>query len=285
MDLSDLALWKPLIAAVNGHCLGAGLEVALQCDLRIASSQRQLRPARSRPSASIPAVSGLHRLLKAVPSAHAMQMALTGERIDAAGGAAHRARIRCGRTPQRCASAPSRSRSASPRNAPLAVQAIKKLSRQTSHLSEADAQQLTELYWGVLRDTQDRIEGRARVRRKTHAPLQRAAERPSSIEHGDIPMTIPQPTALDHRRARRRRSRSAPRRSAMRRQPYPTQKPITLVVPVRPGRRQRHPGARASHRACRRSSARPWSSTTSPARAATSAPTSWRARRPTATRC
>ena len=46
-------------------------------------------------------------------------------------------------------------------NAPLAVQAIKKLSRQTQHLSEADAQQLTELYWGVLRDTHDRIEGRA----------------------------------------------------------------------------------------------------------------------------
>jgi E-phenylitaconyl-CoA hydratase len=45
-------------------------------------------------------------------------------------------------------------------NAPLAVQAIKKLSRQTQHLSEADAQQLTELYWGVLRDTDDRTEGR-----------------------------------------------------------------------------------------------------------------------------
>ena len=45
-------------------------------------------------------------------------------------------------------------------NAPLAVQAIKKLSRQTGHLSEADAQELTELYWGVLRDTEDRIEGR-----------------------------------------------------------------------------------------------------------------------------
>ena len=44
--------------------------------------------------------------------------------------------------------------------APLAVQAIKKLSRATQHLSEADAQQLTELYWGVLRDTDDRLEGR-----------------------------------------------------------------------------------------------------------------------------
>jgi enoyl-CoA hydratase/carnithine racemase len=46
-------------------------------------------------------------------------------------------------------------------NAPLAVQAVKKLSRQTAHLSEPDAQELTELHWGVLRDTNDRQEGRA----------------------------------------------------------------------------------------------------------------------------
>ncbi|HJV26738.1 MAG TPA: enoyl-CoA hydratase-related protein [Aromatoleum sp.] len=45
-------------------------------------------------------------------------------------------------------------------NAPLAVQAVKKPSRQISHLSEADAQQLMELYWGVLRDSADRLEGR-----------------------------------------------------------------------------------------------------------------------------
>jgi enoyl-CoA hydratase/carnithine racemase len=46
------------------------------------------------------------------------------------------------------------------RNGPLAVQAVKRLARQTAHLSDADAQQLTEMYWGVLRDTQDRQEGR-----------------------------------------------------------------------------------------------------------------------------
>ncbi|CAG9170495.1 Carnitinyl-CoA dehydratase [Cupriavidus laharis] len=158
MDLSDLGLWKPLIAAVNGHCLGAGLEIALQCDLRVASQAATFGlPEAS--VGSIPAVSGLHRLLKAVPSAHAMQMALTGERIDAE-------QAQCiGLVTELVAPEALLDRALTlatriARNAPLAVQAIKKLSRQTPHLGESDAQQLTELYWGVLRDTADRLEGR-----------------------------------------------------------------------------------------------------------------------------
>lgn len=158
MDLSDLGVWKPLIAAVNGHCLGAGLEIALQCDVRLASESATFGlPEAS--VGSIPAVSGLHRLLKAVPSAHAMQMALTGERIDAEQAQ------RMGLVTERVAPEVLIDRALTladriARNAPLAVQAIKKLSRQTPHLGEADAQQLTELYWGVLRDTTDRLEGR-----------------------------------------------------------------------------------------------------------------------------
>jgi len=158
MDLADVALWKPLIAAVNGHCLGAGLEIALQCDLRIASLASSFGLPETKVG-SIPAVSGLHRLLKAVPSAHAMQMVLTGDRIDA-----EEAR-RIGLVSEtveptalldRAMAIASRIAS----NAPLALQAVKKLSRQTGHLGDADAQQLTELYWGVLRDTADRLEGR-----------------------------------------------------------------------------------------------------------------------------
>lgn len=158
MDLTDLGLWKPMIAAINGHCLGAGLEIALQCDVRVASGNATFGLPETAVG-SIPAVSGLHRLLKAVPSAHAMQMVLTGEKIDAEQarriGLVSEA-VEAGALLDRALSIAGRIAA----NAPLAVQAVKKLSRQTSHLGEADAQQLTELYWGVLRDTADRIEGR-----------------------------------------------------------------------------------------------------------------------------
>ncbi len=158
MDLSDLSFWKPLIAAINGHCLGAGLELALQCDLRVASSNATFGLPEAAVG-SIPAVSGLHRLLKAVPSAHAMRMALTGERIDAA-QAERIGLISETVSHERLLDHARALAHRIARNAPLALQAIKKLSRQTAHLSEADAQDLTELYWGVLRDTEDRIEGR-----------------------------------------------------------------------------------------------------------------------------
>lgn len=159
MDLADLDLHKPLIAAVNGHCLGGGLELALQCDLRIASSSASFGLPEAAVG-SIPAVSGLHRLMRAVPAAHAMQMALTGQRIDARqaqniGLISELLETREALLERALALAERIAQ-----QAPLAVQALQTLSRSTAHLSDRDAQRLTELYWGVLRDTEDRIEGR-----------------------------------------------------------------------------------------------------------------------------
>jgi enoyl-CoA hydratase/carnithine racemase len=42
----DMQIWKPIIAAINGACLGGGFEVALACDIRIAAENAYTRLGR-----------------------------------------------------------------------------------------------------------------------------------------------------------------------------------------------------------------------------------------------
>jgi enoyl-CoA hydratase/carnithine racemase len=76
-----LEVQKPLIAAVNGYCLAGGLELALVCDIRVASENAQF---------GCPEVKwnllhgyGAQRLPDIVGLSNAMYLLLTGEFIDA----------------------------------------------------------------------------------------------------------------------------------------------------------------------------------------------------------
>ncbi|MBI2906609.1 MAG: enoyl-CoA hydratase/isomerase family protein [Chloroflexi bacterium] len=72
---------KPLIAAINGYCLAGGQELALACDIRIASDTAHFgAPEVKR---GILHGYGALRLVHAIPMASAMEMLLTGEMIDA----------------------------------------------------------------------------------------------------------------------------------------------------------------------------------------------------------
>ncbi len=158
IDLSDLEVWKPIVAAINGHCLGGGLELALQCDLRIAADHASFALPEAK-VASIPAVGGVQYLLRAVAAAHAMKMALTGERIDAE--QALRIGLVSDLMPREALMSTAldiAGRIAA--NGPLAVQTIKKLAAQTAHLAPRDFVAQSNLHWGLLRDSEDRIEGR-----------------------------------------------------------------------------------------------------------------------------
>ncbi len=77
------ALDKPVLAAINGYCLGGGLELALMCDLRIAAASARL----GLPDAQLgfsPA-GGLTWLLpRLIGAGRAMHLALDAEPIDAA---------------------------------------------------------------------------------------------------------------------------------------------------------------------------------------------------------
>jgi enoyl-CoA hydratase/carnithine racemase len=73
---------KPIVAAIHGYCLGLGLEMALACDLRIASDDARFGLPEVR-RGIIPGQGGTQRLPRAVPPNVALEMILTGEPIDA----------------------------------------------------------------------------------------------------------------------------------------------------------------------------------------------------------
>jgi enoyl-CoA hydratase len=73
---------KPVIAVINGFCLGGGLEVALACDIRIASRNAKLGLPEIK-LGIIPGGGGTVRLTKIAGGAVARMMAMTGEPISA----------------------------------------------------------------------------------------------------------------------------------------------------------------------------------------------------------
>lgn len=73
---------KPTIAAINGFALGGGLELALSCDIRIASTNAQL----GLPEVGLgimPGAGGTQRLSRVIGKGKAMELILTGEIITA----------------------------------------------------------------------------------------------------------------------------------------------------------------------------------------------------------
>ncbi len=77
-----IEILKPMIAAINGHCLAGGLEMALCCDIRIASENATFGlPEVTR--AIIPGAGGTQRLPRAIGLAKALELIILGSRIDA----------------------------------------------------------------------------------------------------------------------------------------------------------------------------------------------------------
>jgi enoyl-CoA hydratase/carnithine racemase len=80
---SDIeSLNKPVIAAVNGLALGGGTEMALACDIRIASMNASMGLTETR-LAIIPGAGGTQRLPRLIGRGKAKELIFTGRRVDA----------------------------------------------------------------------------------------------------------------------------------------------------------------------------------------------------------
>jgi len=149
---------KPLIAAVNGYAMGGGLELALACDIRVASENAQFALSEVKVG-SIPGSAGTQRLPRAVSLSNAMLMLLTGDRVDA------QEALRIGLVskvvpPAQLMPLALEIAGKIAANAPLSVRAVKRLVKRGMDMPLSHAMESERYVFGLLYQSEDRIEGR-----------------------------------------------------------------------------------------------------------------------------
>ena len=156
--LTPDGIWKPVIAAINGHCLAAGFALMLGCDLRIAAPNATFGTMAAK--RGIVAGGGqTQRLMRQVGFAKAMEMILFADRIDA--NEAHR--IGLVNTVCEVGKAYETAREWAGRllkNGPLAIRAIKEAAHEGAfEMPLKEGLALEMKHYHALMQTEDAAEG------------------------------------------------------------------------------------------------------------------------------
>jgi E-phenylitaconyl-CoA hydratase len=153
---SGWEIFKPVIAAVNGYCLGYGLTLVSWCDFVIATEGAEF----GFPEVNLgtPAIVGAIRLPQRISWEHAMELLLTGDRIDAA--RAHEIGLvgRVVADDQLLIEARALAERLV-RGAPLAQRAMKEVAMRTRHMPTVEAIRFGETMRRVAATTEDAAEG------------------------------------------------------------------------------------------------------------------------------
>jgi enoyl-CoA hydratase/carnithine racemase len=154
---SGWEIYKPVIAAVNGYCLGYGLTLVTWCDFVVASDQAEFGFPEVR--LGFPTIVGAIRLPQRVNWQYAMELLLTGERI----GAQRAKEIGLAGWVVPHDQLMNEARSLADRllaAAPLAARATKEVAMRSESLSPVDAIRFGETMRMVAAATEDAKEGR-----------------------------------------------------------------------------------------------------------------------------
>jgi len=152
-----LEVWKPVVAAVNGLCIGGGVTLLLATDIRFAAEHATFGLSEVK-RGTIAGNGGTQRVIQNLPRAIAMEMLLTGDPMDAR-TAAHWGlvnRVVPAAELMDTAMATARKIAA---NAPLAVQASKELALRSRDVDTATGLRIEQLMGRLLRETADGKEG------------------------------------------------------------------------------------------------------------------------------
>jgi enoyl-CoA hydratase len=158
------AFSKPLIAAVEGWCLGAGAELMLCCDLAVAGESARLGLPETN-LGIIPGAGGTATLTRLIGRARTMRMVLTGEPIEA------RDALACGLIAETAAAGAANARALQlaaqiAARAPLAMRAAKASIREAEALSEREHILSERRRFIALLGSADKAEGIAAFKEK-----------------------------------------------------------------------------------------------------------------------
>lgn len=156
--LTGLDTDKPILCAFNGSAYGGGLELGLAADIRICVPHAKFGLPEVRVG-TLPGSGGTQHLPRLIGDSNAMYMLLTGDSIDA--DTALRVGLVSHVVPADALLATAHRIAQRIRaNAPLSVRAAKRLVREGRDMPLPLALRHERQTWGVLRDTEDRKEGR-----------------------------------------------------------------------------------------------------------------------------
>lgn len=148
---------KPIIAAVSGYCLGGGCELAMACDIIIASESAQFGQPEIN-TGVIPGAGGTQRLTRAIGKSRAMELVLTGKFMNAREAESRGLVSRVVPVELYLSEAKSLARDIATR-APVAVQLAKEAINKTYEMPLSDGLDYERRLFYFLFSTEDQREG------------------------------------------------------------------------------------------------------------------------------